>query len=704
MKVFYTKYLLVFLVPIAYFLVALYTLDDYGINWDSPKHFIRGESYLHFILTGRRDYLDIPATPALKGAPDYVDFNVGEATNSNAARKSSIKDSGGRRSYYQSDFYTFDIFMTKHVHTHPEVNDLLLAISNYFFYQKLGFLEDLEAYHFTVVFLTFVFLCAMGLWVYKRFSIITSIIATSTLAFYPLVFSESHFNIKDPILMSFFGMAILFFVDGIKNKKPILIIFSSIFAGFAMGTKFNALFLLPILGFWFLYNILIKIKDRRYNVWILWKLMGGRWIIISILIYPLIVLGVLYIFSPYLWIDPIGNFLGIVNYYKSIGTEPLGQEMSKFLIGGWNTYPLIWIFITSPLPVLFLSSLGFLRSIYLIFRKKDDLSLLILLWFTVPIVRVMWPGANIYGGVRQIMEFIPAMAILSGIGAAWLTQRLGVLGRLGILGVIAVLLVIPIIRLHPNENVYFNELIGGLSGAKKSEIPSWGNSYGNVYLQGIEWLNENANPDAKLTLATNYLSDIPRFKLRPDIDLDNHHWSGFERGGEYAMEMYYDYPLRSRIRYAYYDTFLNPVYEVKVDGVPLLKIWKNDLKYTKRGFEKQMEIKPSSIEIDGEKIKINFKTQVFLTKLTIEHSTISCDNNINGAFIEVTKGDQNWIREPGLLIDPESPESSPGLDENIFVYLFPAREAISIILNSNNLKSCLLKDTKVNVWGLEKTL
>src|SRR3989344_4332439 len=169
MKVFYTKYLLVFLVPIAYFLVALYTLDDYGINWDSPKHFIRGESYLHFILTGRRDYLDIPATPALKGAPDYVDFNVGEATNSNAARKSSIKDSGGRRSYYQSDFYTFDIFMTKHVHTHPEVNDLLLAATNYIFYQKMGVMGDIESYHFFIVLVTFALVAAVSFWTYRQF-------------------------------------------------------------------------------------------------------------------------------------------------------------------------------------------------------------------------------------------------------------------------------------------------------------------------------------------------------------------------------------------------------------------------------------------------------------------------------------------------------------------------------------------------------
>src|SRR5204863_172396 len=55
-------------------------------------------------------------------------------------------------------------------------------------------------------------------------------------------------------------------------------------------------------------------------------------------------------------------------------------------------------------------------------------------------------------------------------------------------------------RLYPNENVYFNQIIGGLSGAKEKNIPYWGYNYGNVYFQGVEWLNNNAISNAKLTL------------------------------------------------------------------------------------------------------------------------------------------------------------------------------------------------------------
>src|SRR3989344_9163057 len=92
--------LLVLLVPILFLIISVLTLSDYGINWDSPKHFIRGQSYLHFILTGKRDFLDIPAYPVLTGAPDFVDFNVTPPIRPDASLKEISPNSNVRRSYF----------------------------------------------------------------------------------------------------------------------------------------------------------------------------------------------------------------------------------------------------------------------------------------------------------------------------------------------------------------------------------------------------------------------------------------------------------------------------------------------------------------------------------------------------------------------------------------------------------------------------
>lgn len=666
-KLFTVDLFLILLVPTAFLIVSFLTLSDYGINWDSPKHFIRGQSYLHFILTSNRDFLNLP----------------------------NVENPNVNRSYFQSNFYTFDYFMTKHVHTHPEVNDLLIALTNYIFYQH-GWIGDIEAYHLFIVLVTFALVIGVAIWTYQYFGLFSSLVATSSLVLYPLVFAESHFNVKDPVLMSFFGLAILSFWFGFSNKKAKLILSSAIFAGFALGTKFNAFFLPFILGPWVIFDFWLHRKEGKS----LFSLIGGPRIITSLLLYPLIMLTVLYSFSPYLWANPIVHFMEIIKYYKEIGiSTPV--EQANYLVWGWNTYPLLWIIYTTPLTILFLFLVGFFYSVFLIIRKRSEMAVLILAWFIVPVVRVIWPGTNIYGGDRQIMEFIPAMAILAGIGAFFLVKRIG--KSISVLIIISLLFIVhELISIHPNENVYFNQLVGGLKGARDKGIPSWGNTYGNVYLQGINWLNKNAEVNAKLAIPINYISSIPRLKLRRDIDLDNHYFSGQDRKGEYAMEMDYDWSLKSRYKYAYYEIFLNPVYQVEVNGIPLLKIWKNDLKHTKVGYDKEIEIVPFSVKVEQQKLKIDFGNLIFLTRLIIYHSDSNCEKQLGDGFLAISKDNDNFVREPDPLVDLESPESTPGMDETTFVHLFPAIPVRSLIFNSRQDQSCILKDYKVRVMGLKR--
>jgi hypothetical protein len=95
------------------------------------------------------------------------------------------------------------------------------------------------------------------------------------------------------------------------------------------------------------------------------------------------------------------------------------------------------------------------------------------------------------------MEFIPAMALVSAYGFSKATKKLNYKFAI----VLSILIFIPIflkiVSIHPNENVYFNNLIGGLSGAKEKDIKYWGFSFGSPYRQAASWLNENTK-DAKV--------------------------------------------------------------------------------------------------------------------------------------------------------------------------------------------------------------
>jgi hypothetical protein len=282
---------------------------------------------------------------------------------------------------------------------------------------------------------------------------------------------------------------------------------------------------------------------------------------------------------PYLWDDPIGKLTKVVGYYQHIGGIAY-QTTTLLPFWGLNTYAIQYVLYATPLVTLFFFLVGVWWTLRFGMRENTKTAIFVFFWFLVPILRVSLPGTGIYGGLRQIMEFIPALAILSGIGAMYLARKRWFLQLVVILSFIPIAL--KIISIHPNQNVYINPLIGGLNGAKERNFPDWGVNLGSVYQQGMDWLNQNAEREANVTLVEGLLSNVPRIKIRSDINFADRYWSGEQKLGEYLMEVtdYYwtrDIPLEKR---TYLETLL-PVYDVTVDSVPILTIWKNDKEHTK---------------------------------------------------------------------------------------------------------------------------
>jgi len=396
----------------------------------------------------------------------------------------------------------------------------------------------------------------------------------------------------------------------------------------------------------------------------------------------------------------------IIDFYRQIGTGVSG-EMVPFLVNGWNTYPIQWIIYTTPIPILFLSLVGFIRSIVKSV-KGDSFSFLVLLWFTVPVLRVSWPNSSIYGGIRQIMEYIPAMAVLAGIGSYGLSEiikkkynNFAYHGKVYKVVVICSLLFVlcELIKIHPYQNVYFNQLIGGLSGAKNKNIPSWGNTYGNVYLQGVNWMNKNAEPNAKLGLAVATMGNVPKLKLRADIDFFNGNYSGLDRKGEYVMEMDFDWWPKNFYSFQYLDIYLEPVYVAKVDGVPIFKIWKNDLAHTKEGYKNDKEYGFKSISYVQNRIFIDLGKEIFLTSLNIKHAAIGC-NPLKSGYIATSLDNEKWQRDLDPL-EAQVPNVVKEFNKNNFIFLFPARKARYILLDPLSVNSCLLKSPWFEIRGLE---
>lgn len=539
--------LVVILIPILFFLASFLTLSHYGISWDEPIHFIRGQAYLNYFLSGDIAY-------------------------------ENIKPSD-RRSHYQNTSFNAEFFM-ENDSGHPPLNGIFAALSNYIFYQKLGFLGDIESFHlFNILSATFLILIVV-VFAYQAYGFFAALIAGIVMSTYPLFFAEGHFNIKDPVQAAFFGATVWSFWNAFKKLSWKWLLISAIFFAFALSTKFNVLFLPFIIFPWLI---------LRYKKSLIFPLgLVKNWpkeFLVFLVISPLIITAIFFVTWPFLWQDPLQNTLSIFRYYEEIGTGGRGQP-NFMLPGRFNIFPVVWIITTTPIQVLLLTLAGIISALLSFRKDKEKTALLWLIWLIVPILRVSVPNSSIYGGVRQIMEFIPAMALLSGLGALtlslWLKKIFKPFAFSSKVWKIAIIFIfIPhlytLIKLHPNENVYFNSLIGGLKGAQEKNIPYLGNSFGNGYYQAVKWLNKNAEPNSKLALVQGTMVNVPSLYLRPDIQYSNGFWSGINQEGEYLLELTHEgnqvaYPEA----WEYINNVLIPVYEVKADGVVIAKVWKND--------------------------------------------------------------------------------------------------------------------------------
>src|SRR5581483_10060359 len=173
---------------------------------------------------------------------------------------------------------------------------------------------------------------------------------------------------------------------------------------------------------------------------------------------------------------------------------------------------------------------------------------------------------------------------------------------------------------------YFNPLIGGLKGAASQKFPDYANTYGNPYLMGVKWLNEHAEQDAVIALVPGSGQNISRYQLRGDLDYEPGKRSGYNQAGEYNILLYnYFDPTNALFRYKYLDKFMNPVYSLEVEGVPLLKIWKNNPQYVVKGIDikSEEEVGITTTQEKGEMI-IDLGGNYSLKRLEASFHTKEC--------------------------------------------------------------------------------
>ncbi len=604
-----------------FFIFGLATLTDYGINWDTINHLPRGQVYLHYFLSGNKDFSDLA-----KYKPYWQD--PADLLPSSEVRSQK----GPLRSFYQNDAFSFNWYMEIDGDGHPPLSDILSSVFNKVLFGYLKIINDIDSYRVYGIFLA---ACLVGLiffWISKIYGGVAGAISAISLAAYPLFWSESHFNTEKDVPETVFWAFFLFSVwNGVIKKSWKWLLTSGIFFGLALGTKFNIFFSIFVFLPWIIVYLRGKVFKKEYL----------KLVPLAVLAF---ILGMIIFYAswPFVWQDIIAGTQKVFGFYKTMGTSS----------GRLSFYPMSWIVYTTPIPILIFSLFG-VFDILLKFKKdKYKTGVFFLLWFLTPMLRVSLPGANIYGGIRQIMEYIPGMAAVAGIGVNFLIRRFK-LNKLCVgvfLFFTSFFLLFTLWQIHPNENVYFNELVGGLSGAKRRNIPSWGNTFGAAYRNAIVWINMNAEPNPKLVFAYELIPNIPMFWLRPDVTLSSVWRSGYLQKGEYAITLTYQGTDTRSYYDMYLERFLNPVYESKVDGVSVVKVWKNSVEYLKMPLTDKVETKAKLIRMDSG-IRFDLGSVQKLSRLELYYQNRQSCTNLKSGIVRVSKNGESWSELPGVLPD-----------------------------------------------------
>ncbi len=464
----------------AFLVSGIAALDEYGLTWDEGLgNHLFGERNFRFLSSLDPRYLDLTIPLAPRRQPDLAIEHSAESQ------------------------YPFSF---------PGMVDLPPTVTKYVFSYWLGWLNPIDGFHLYPVLLASAFLCALYWFSAPRLGKAVAFLAILFLGTAPRFWGDMHFNVKDVPETIYFGATLMAYWIWREKPSGRRALAAGLLMGCALGTKPNALFILPVLFI----SVMPWSVDRRE-----WLALAGhfreRWLHYGIMAAS--AWGFYFISWPYLDTNPLW---GLKFYWGG---------MFKMGIAGstqWQIDPLRQVVTTMPEVMLLFLVIGTAIVLIRAAGKGGALWRLLVAWSVIPILRVSIPSGSNFDGIRHFLEFLPAAALIAGVGvdqaARWLERRKwapAVLLRTVVILALVANLGQAYRLFYPYVHIYYNQLTGGLQGARDRFLGTEASDYwASSYRQGMEWLNEHAPRGSHVAaLIAPWIIEISGpVLLRPDIE------------------------------------------------------------------------------------------------------------------------------------------------------------------------------------------
>ncbi len=514
---------------IIYLVIGVSIYKDYGISWDEPSHReIAGVSAKYILSIFMPDF----HPPQFDSLPHLAGYS---------ARQYGV---------------VFDLPMY--------IADLWLGYDN----------NRPEAYYMRHLFNFLLFYLSVFFFfliVKNRFnSWVLGLTASFFLILSPRIFADSFYG-KDVVFLSLFIISIYFFIRYLKEKSFINCILFALSSALMVDQRVTGIFV-PFLAVVFTGIDILKTERPVHHF--MKK-------ISPLFIYLIAFSFFMVLFWPYLWENPIVNFIdafSVMKRYSVFSYDVLYfGEFIKSTAVPWHYIP-AWIIFTTPLVYIFFFLLGMAGIIQVIVKNRVGLysnenekqDFLFLLLFIIPLITVIVLNSALYDGWRHMYFLYAPFLLIAMIGFAKILYLVkeghSVRERWASLFIIFIILFYigsscyQMIRNHPFQNVYFNVLAGSHAG-QNFEMDYWGLSF----RQGLEYIVKNdKRPVIKLS------ANVPPPLRNNTVLLDRHDISRLQMTSvpqaDYFLTNYRWHPEPY--------PFDNEVYAIAVDKCKILSVFK----------------------------------------------------------------------------------------------------------------------------------
>ena len=438
-KFFLPNKILITFLTVVLIAIGFYLHNDYGISIDEESTRYHGLVSLNYIIKILNNYF-------------YLNLNVLE--NITELKNYELREYGVifelfaaicEKIFFLKEYD--DIFYFRHL-----LNHFIFLIGICFFYKIL-----FKAYN----------------------NVYLAIIGSGILYSTPRIFAQSFYNSKDIIFLSVFIVCTYFAYNFFRKKN-----FNNIFL---IGFFIALLTCVRSIGFYFyliiIFFLFLEFLDNKIKLNNFVKIIFYLTFIYLLSVYSL---------WPFLWENPIDNFIYAIKSFSSYGWGGKVLYLGDFHSAKhlpWHYIP-VWVFATISIPLSILIFLALIFTTYRFSKRLTNInfnmwnnqleffSLFVFTLIVAPIILIITNSSTLYNGWRHVYFIFPPLVILAISFICYtkiiFNKKKFLLKTLNIfLFIILLNNITNIIRLHPYEYVYFNFLFEK-DANKNFEIDYWG--------------------------------------------------------------------------------------------------------------------------------------------------------------------------------------------------------------------------------------